>query len=278
MTPSELAEFQAIETRRRALLRLVGATTLAVALGAIAAAVVASGTAAAETPPPAHDVVFARQDTRGAASDLWGVGLDGSRLRRLTFTRNNFDPAYSPNGARIAFASHRPGRGGPAEIYVMNADGTNARRLTRSPRTLTGYTINRQPTWSPDGRSLVYVSTRTRATKGSSTSSTDLWQLDLTTGTTSNITNARGVEAWPSFAANGSLLFVRDGVIYTRTPTAEYLARRGTEPALAPDNGYLAFVANGEIFLTLGQSARKVADGASPEWSARRQAPRLRRT
>ena len=39
-------------------------------------------------------------------------------------------PAWSPDGSKIAFAS---GRDGNAEIYVMNADGTNVVRLTNDP-------------------------------------------------------------------------------------------------------------------------------------------------
>jgi hypothetical protein len=44
--------------------------------------------------------------------------------------------------------------------------------------------------------------------------------------------------------------------------------RKGTEPALAPDNGYLAYVDNETILLTLGQSASPIAEGSSPRWTA----------
>ena len=43
---------------------------------------------------------------------------------------------------------------GNAQIYVMNADGSGRRRLTRDA----GYAV--RPVWSPDGRKLTYVSKR----------------------------------------------------------------------------------------------------------------------
>jgi TolB protein len=76
---------------------------------------------------------------------------DGSGQTRLT-RGNAFQsapPAWSPDGRRIAFASERDGN---AEIYVVNADGTGQRNLTRDP----GY--EGDPAWSPDGRKIAFTS------------------------------------------------------------------------------------------------------------------------
>ena len=51
--------------------------------------------------------------------------------------------------ARIAFTSDRDGNG---EIYVMNADGSSQRRLTRNDRA-----VDYEPVWSPDGRKIAFV-------------------------------------------------------------------------------------------------------------------------
>jgi Tol biopolymer transport system component len=56
------------------------------------------------------------------------MNADGSGQRRLT--QRGAQPLWSPDGRRIAFVSKRDGN---AEIYVMNADGSVQRNMTRSP-------------------------------------------------------------------------------------------------------------------------------------------------
>jgi TolB protein len=71
--------------------------------------------------------------------DVWTINADGTNLTRLTESPGfDFDPSWSPDGARIAF---RKERSGETEIWLMNADGTDQRRLT----------AGLSPTWSPDG-------------------------------------------------------------------------------------------------------------------------------
>jgi TolB protein len=60
-------------------------------------------------------------------------------------------PAWSPDGRKLAFVSERDGN---AEIYVMNADGSEQENLTRQPSN------DSHPTWSRDGRKLAFVSRR----------------------------------------------------------------------------------------------------------------------
>jgi hypothetical protein len=67
---------------------------------------------------------------------------------------NSLDAVYSPDRARLAFASDRAGAGN-YDIYVADADGRNAVRLTTDPG------LDLQPAWTPDGTHLVFVSTRT---------------------------------------------------------------------------------------------------------------------
>ena len=56
---------------------------------------------------------------------------------------------WSPDGRRIAFVSERDGQ---SEIYVMNADGTDQRRLTFNLGAV------RSPRWSPDGKFILFAS------------------------------------------------------------------------------------------------------------------------
>ena len=63
----------------------------------------------------------------------------------------NWLPSWSPDGSQLAFTSSRDGN---SELYTMNADGKNLRRLTNHPG------IDTSPTWSPQGHQLAFVSDR----------------------------------------------------------------------------------------------------------------------
>jgi uncharacterized protein YjdB len=82
--------------------------------------------------------------------------IERSNLAQLTKltpdTTSASDPAFSPDGSRIAFVSQRDGN---AEIYVMNADGTGSTRVTNDPQP------DGRPSFTPDGQALVFHSSRT---------------------------------------------------------------------------------------------------------------------
>ena len=78
------------------------------------------------------------------------IAPDGTNRRRLAGDIQSWDmaAAWSPDSQRIAFLSSRGIWGN--EIYVMDADGTNQRRLTRD-----GWD-DRHPAWSPDGSKIAF--------------------------------------------------------------------------------------------------------------------------
>jgi TolB protein len=66
-------------------------------------------------------------------------------------------PAWSPDGTRVAYMAQEPGASGSNpdyNIWVMNADESNPRRLTNRPGE------DGWPAWSPDGRMIVFASAR----------------------------------------------------------------------------------------------------------------------
>ena len=93
-----------------------------------------------------------------ADGDICVMNDDGSRRRRLTLntTALDNDPRWSPDGTQIAFTRDmdRTQRQTTAELFVMNADGTDPQRLTYNN------VIDAYPSWGPDGHSLVFTSTR----------------------------------------------------------------------------------------------------------------------
>lgn len=90
--------------------------------------------------------------------DIYLMTLAGERGPVSNLTNNparDWDPAWSPQGDRLIFNSDRDGR---ETLYVMNADGTNARPL------FPGETSNDyDAAWSPDGAQILFTSDRAGA-------------------------------------------------------------------------------------------------------------------
>ena len=67
----------------------------------------------------------------GKFGDVYVLDVKSGKTRRLTSTRgDDTDASWSPDGTRILFDSTRDGN---REVYVMNANGSRARNLTRNP-------------------------------------------------------------------------------------------------------------------------------------------------
>jgi Tol biopolymer transport system component len=84
-----------------------------------------------------------RRLREGVGLDIFTVRPNGRRVRRLTRDGSSLLPSWSPDGRRIAFQRFVSGG---REVWVMDADGTDKRRLARGG----------EPTWSPDGRMIAF--------------------------------------------------------------------------------------------------------------------------
>jgi Tol biopolymer transport system component len=102
--------------------------------------------------PDGKHIAFKRSDevfVRDVTSDAPPQRL----THKATRDENNTQPAWSPDGASIVFRSNRaqPSQN-VADIWIMNADGTDERPLLVQPGD------QRYPTLSPDGTHLAYMS------------------------------------------------------------------------------------------------------------------------
>lgn len=87
------------------------------------------------------------------AGDLWSVPREGGDAVRLTSgAGNETDPAFSPDGTRIAFTGEYDGN---VDVFVVPASGGVPKRLTWHP------TPDRVLGWTPDGKRIIFSSTRT---------------------------------------------------------------------------------------------------------------------
>jgi TolB protein len=127
--------------------------------------------------------------THEPGDQIFITSIEGGNARQLT--KNNFqntDPVFSPDGSFIAFkrALRHRGRsmGGYTwdqwDVYVMNSDGTNERRLTSKE-----FNYTSTPRFTPDGKRLVFSADLSqfeidnKGVKSLKSSNTDLFFVDL---------------------------------------------------------------------------------------------------
>ncbi len=128
---------------------------------------------------------------------IWVMPAGGGAATALTDPAGDArQPAWSPDGSRIAFQAYWDGN---YHIWSVGADGTGLRQHTR------GRFDHREPHWSPDGDRLAFSSDRG--------GSYDVWVMGLDAGDPEQLTDWPGNEYGPAFSPDGGeVAFAADGV------------------------------------------------------------------
>ncbi len=181
--------------------------------------------AAAVVPGENGKIAFA--SNRAGAHEIYTMNADGTGQTRITYDGGgNFDPAWSPDGSKIAFES-----GG--QIHMVNADGTGRRRLTSNP----GSSLD--PSWAPDGSKIAFTSGILDARHIYVMNADGTGQMDL-------MPNG-GDAHFPDWSPDGSKIAYSNGAYEIRVMNADgtgriYLTGKDARhPAWSPDGSKIVF-------------------------------------
>ncbi|MEP6989003.1 MAG: hypothetical protein ABI970_25595, partial [Chloroflexota bacterium] len=146
--------------------------------------------------PDNTQILFGLDDPVGKYFQLYSMSLVNQQVKQLTDNRNNNGSAeWSPDGTQIAFNAIQDNQ---REIFVMDADGNNLRRVTHRPGN------DYAPHWLADSKSLIFSSDQ----KGY-----NIFNLDVATGVIRNLTNLTDSGAWnPVVSPDGTQIAYPTGV------------------------------------------------------------------
>jgi TolB protein len=134
--------------------------------------------------------------TYSMRGDIWIQGVESTEARAVTAGPGyHFEPAWSPDGAWLAFAVDTEGE---MDIGIVRVDGTGYRLLTGDAG------VDVQPAWTPDGRSVVFASARG--------GSFDILRYELATDVVETVVDGPGHQFQPAVSPDGSTLAYISGV------------------------------------------------------------------
>lgn len=199
------------------------------------------------------------------------------------------DPAWSPDGRYIAWASDRADDGTLLDLWIHDTETGENRRLTTEP------TSAMAPAWSPDGREIAYLDVDGIWRAAS------VWVVEVATGRTRKIHDQMFGPGAPTWSPDGQRVLLtalqrysarfREGTNqllsiaaaggddrwYTPVPHLSIDSRVGAGPTWSPDGAHLALVYEGHLTLVpvtprgepLGPPRRLTSEIAhAPSWSA----------
>jgi len=173
--------------------------------------------------------VSSRKGSSGfGTANIWTLNLNNGDLRNVTGSlpfdaakpHGYFRPSWAPDGKWLAFSSdvgtdwrghNLPGgweRTQESGIYVIKPDGSGFRKIAGTPGFAQG-----SPSWSVDGRSVVFYETPVESTwgarrpEGINAVSSQLVAVDLETSARTTLTTSGGFKVFPQYLAAGNVAY-----------------------------------------------------------------------
>jgi Tol biopolymer transport system component len=237
-------------------------------------------------------IAFQRCPVSGGTCVIYSIRPAGTGLKRLGPSNDDRShPAWSPSGKEIAYAR---GWGGVqndhikfADIYVMNASGAGARRVTRVTASNPFSADVGHPAWSPDGKQLAFAVGNTPTGKPANSLAVFVVNADGS--------GLRQLTPWslnagdrPDWAPDGKLILFRApakndrGNLYTINPDGtgvkqltHYPANVVSTGSFSPDGKWITFAKSANVYVMRadGSGVKQITQGLSawsPDWGPAR--------
>lgn len=184
--------------------------------------------------------------------DIYAMNADGSGITKLTEgwpTESRFDaPAWSPDGKQLAFLeTGLTGSDAGIHIVVMDADGTNQKRIVSGIYNCCYNTHVLSPAWSPDGLKIAFAAPGLDGRM-------DIHAVNADGSNRTNLTNTTSSELSPDWSPDGTeIVYRRDGssqyynYVYTMNADGSNQTKISSlpndqDPAFSPDGKKITFV------------------------------------